>query len=77
MTRILGNDLVWWTGILAGSVFVLLLCTAAIKQYNFKWFMRWQVKATPLHHWLGWILMGLISVHVLLAILAFNFNVFF
>ena len=77
MTYILGNDLVWWTGVLSGVVFLALLTTGVVKQYNWKIFMRWQVKLTPLHHWLGWILVGMLSIHVTLAVLAFNFNVHF
>ena len=77
MTHILGNDLVWWTGMLSGLFFLLLLVTALVKQYNWKIFMRWQVPLTPLHHWFGWIAVGCIVIHVILAVLAFNFNVYF
>jgi hypothetical protein len=40
MTLILGNDLVWWTGVLGGFFFLLLIVTALVKQFNWKIFMR-------------------------------------
>ena len=77
MTLILGNDLTWWTGILGGVFALLLLITAIVKQYNWKIFMKWQIPFTPLHHWFGWIAVGFLSIHFLLAILEFNFHVYF
>lgn len=76
-TLIFGNDLVWWTGIIGGAFFFLLIITAFVKQYNWKPFMRWQIKLSPLHHWFGWLCLGILSIHALLAILQFNFSVFF
>ena len=76
-TTFLGNDLVWWTGILGGVFFVLLVITAAVKQYNFNIFMKWQVRLTSLHHWFGWLSVGFLLLHFLLAIFQFNFHVFF
>ncbi len=77
MTTILGNDLVWWTGILGGFFSLLLLVTAIVKQYNWKIFLRWQIPLTPLHHWFGWIAVGFLAIHFLLAIFQFNFHVYF
>jgi hypothetical protein len=77
MTLFFGNDLTWWTGILGGVFFFLLIITALVKQYNWKIFMRWQIPLTPLHHWFGWIALGFLAIHVLLAILQFNFHVYF
>ena len=76
-TTFLGNDLVWWTGILGGVFFVLLVITAAVKQYNFNIFMKWQVRLTSLHHWFGWLTVGFLLLHFLLAIFQFNLHVFF
>lgn len=76
-TIILGNDLVWWTGMLGGFFFLVLIITALVKQYNWKIFMRLQISLTPLHHWAGWLALGSLSIHVLLAVLQFNFHVFF
>ncbi len=77
MTLILGNDLVWWTGMISGLFFGLLMITVVVKQYNWKIFMKYQVPLTPLHHWFGWIACGGLAIHVLLAILQFNFHVYF
>lgn len=77
MTTFFGNGLVWWTGILGGVFFFLLMITAIIKQFNWKWFMRWQIGSTPLHHWFGWICLGFLALHSLLAILQSNFHVSF
>lgn len=77
MTLILGNDLVWWSGMISGIFFVLIVITAIVKQFNWKVFMRWQIPFTPLHHWFGWIATGSLAIHVLLAVLQFNFHVSF
>jgi hypothetical protein len=77
MTTFLGNDLAWWTGMAGGFFFLLLGITAIVKQYNWKIFMRWQIPLTPLHHWFGWLATGFLSIHVLLAVLQFNFHVYF
>ena len=77
MTIIFGNDLTWWTGMIGGGFAFLLLLTSVVKQYNWKIFMRWQIPLTPLHHWFGWIAFGCLALHVLLAVLQFNFDVFF
>jgi len=77
VTFILGNDLVWWTGMLSGLFFFLLIITTLVKQYNWKPFMKWQIPLTPLHHWFGWLSLGFIMIHVLLAVLQFNFHVYF
>lgn len=77
MTLIFGNDLVWWTGMIAGVFFGLLIVTAIVKQYNWKMFMKYQIPLTPLHHWFGWIATGLLAIHVLLAVFQFNFHVSF
>ncbi len=77
MTTFLGNSLTWWTGILGGVFFLLLIITTIVKQFNWKWFMRWQVVVTPLHHWFGWLAFGLLALHSLLAVLSSNFHVFF
>lgn len=76
-TTFLGNDLVWWTGIIGGVLFLLLIITALVKQYNYNIFMKWQIPLTPLHHWFGWLAFGTLFIHFLLAILQFNFHVFF
>lgn len=34
----LGNDMVWWTGIVGGVFFLLLIITALIKQCNYPYF---------------------------------------
>ena len=77
MTIILGNDLVWWTGILSGVFFFLLMITVVVKQYNWKMFMKWQIPFTPLHHWFGWLACGMLMIHFILAIFQFNFHVSF
>jgi hypothetical protein len=77
MTLILGNDLVWWAGVIGGFFFLLLITTALVKQFNWKIFMKWQVPLTPLHHWFGWLTLGFLSIHFLMALLQFNFHVFF
>ncbi len=76
-TTFLGNDLVWWTGVIGGVFFLLLVITAVIKQFNWKIFMKYQVKLTPHHHWFAWLAFGILTIHSLLAILQFNFNVYF
>ena len=60
-TLIFGNDLVWWTGVIGGIFFLLLIITALVKQYNYNIFMKWQIPLTPLHHWFGWITLGLVK----------------
>ncbi len=77
MTILFGNDLVWWTGMAGGLFSFLLLGTAIVKQYNWNIFMRWQIPLTPLHHWFGWLAVGFLSIHVLLAVFQFNFHVSF
>ena len=77
MTTILGNDVVWWTGMLGGLFSVLLLFTAVVKQFNWKIFMRWQVPLTGYHHWFGWLAVGFLCIHALLAVFQFNFHVLF
>lgn len=77
MTRILGNDLTWWTGVAGGAFLLLLLLTALVKQYNWRIFMPFQITLTPYHHWFGWLAVGFLAIHALLAILQFNFNVTF
>ena len=76
-TLIFGNDLVWWTGVIGGIFFLLLIITALVKQYNYNIFMKWQIPLTPLHHWFGWITLGFLTTHFILAIFQFNFHVFF
>jgi len=71
----LGNDIVWWTGILSGFFFLLLLCTAIIKQFNVKGWIKYQIPSTKLHHWFGWLCAGFLLIHFILAILAFNFGI--
>ncbi len=77
MTTFLGNDITWWTGMIGGFFFLVLVGTALIKQYNWKPFMRWQIRSTRLHHWMGWVALGFLAIHVLLAVFQFNFNVYF
>jgi hypothetical protein len=77
MTRILGNDLTWWTGVAGGVFMLLLLVTALVKQYNWRIFMPLQIALTPYHHWFGWLAAGFLAIHSLLAILQFSFNVTF
>ncbi|MBI3634089.1 MAG: hypothetical protein HY228_00540 [Candidatus Yonathbacteria bacterium] len=76
-TTFLSNDLVWWTGMIGGFFFLSLCITALIKQFNYRAFMKWQIPFTPLHHWFGWLALGFLFIHVLLAVFQFNFNVFF
>jgi hypothetical protein len=77
MTIFLGHGLVWWTGMLGGFFFLLLIITALVKQFNYNIFMGWQIPLTPLHHWFGWLAFGLLFVHFLLALFSSVFMVFF
>lgn len=62
---------------LGGVFLVLLIVTSIVKQFNWKIWMRYQIKLTVWHHWLGWLTAGLLAIHALLAILQFNFGVVF
>jgi len=77
MTTFLGQDLVWWTGMLGGFFSVLLVVSALVKQYNSKFFIKWQIPLTPIHHWCGWLAVGFLTIHFLLAVFVFNFHVTF
>lgn len=77
LTLIFGHGLVWWTGMMGGFFFLLLGITAWIKQYNYNIFIRWQVPFTPLHHWFGWLSVGFLVIHFILALFSSVFAVFF
>lgn len=77
ITIILDHGLVWWTGMIGGFFFLLLATTALVKQYNYNIFMRLQVPLTSLHHWFGWLSVGFLFIHFLLALFSSVFNVFF
>ncbi len=77
MIRFLGQDITWWTGTLGGAFLLLLIGTSLVKQFNWKIFMRWQIKLTVWHHWFGWLTFGFLAIHMLLAYLQFNFGVVF
>ncbi len=77
MTTILGNDLTWWTGVIGGVFFLLLALTALVKQFNIRGFIHLQIPLTPYHYWFGWLSVGFLAIHMLLAFLQFNFGVTF
>lgn len=77
LTIIFGHGLVWWTGMIGGFFFLLLGITALVKQYNYNIFIRWQIPFTPLHHWFGWLSVGFLFIHFLLALFSSVFGVFF
>lgn len=77
MTIIWGHGLVWWTGMIGGFFFLLLVGTGWIKQYNYNLFMRLQIPLTPLHHWFGWLGFGFLLIHFILALFSSVFYVFF
>jgi len=77
MTTFFGFGLVWWTGIIGGFIFLLLVGTAWIKQYNYNLFMKFQVAFTPFHHWFGWLAFGMLLVHFILALFSSVFYVYF
>lgn len=72
-----GHGLVWWTGMVGGFFFLLLIITALTKQYNYNVFTKVQVPLTPYHHWFGWLCFGILLVHFLLALFSSVFFVFF
>lgn len=77
MTTYLGFGLVWWTGMIGGFLFLMLILTGLIKQYNYNLFIRWQIPLTPLHHWFGWLGFGFLFIHFLLALFSSVWAVFF
>ncbi|MFA5997690.1 MAG: hypothetical protein WC791_04385 [Candidatus Paceibacterota bacterium] len=77
MTIIWSHGLVWWTGMIGGFIFLLLIFTAWVKQYNFNIFMRLQIPLTPFHHWFGWLAFGFLLIHFILALFSSVFYVFF
>ena len=77
MTTFLHHGLVWWTGMVGGFFFLILIITALTKQYNYNLFQHFQVPFTPLHHWFGWLCFGTLLVHFLLALFSSVFFVFF
>lgn len=77
MTIFMGHGLVWWTGMVGGFFFLLLIITALTKQYNYNIFTKVQVPLTPFHHWFGWLCFGIFLVHFLLALFSSVFFVFF
>lgn len=77
ITTLLGHGLVWWTGMVGGALFLLLVGTAWVKQYNYNLFTRLQIPLTPYHHWFGWLAFGVLLVHFLLALFSSVFGVFF
>ncbi len=72
---IFGQDLVYWSGMLAAIVMILLLVSAIYKQINTKFFVKNRPFMTKYHKWLGWILTILIVIHLILAIIQFNFHI--
>ncbi|OIP66556.1 MAG: hypothetical protein COV32_00560 [Candidatus Yonathbacteria bacterium CG10_big_fil_rev_8_21_14_0_10_43_136] len=77
MTIFMGHGLVWWTGMVGGFFFLLLIITALTKQYNYNIFTKFQIPLTPFHHWFGWLCFGILLVHFLLALFSSVFFVFF
>ncbi|MBI5798573.1 MAG: hypothetical protein HZB10_01410 [Candidatus Yonathbacteria bacterium] len=77
MTILAGHGLVWWTGIVGGFFFLLLIISALVKQYNYNIFMKLQIPLTPLHHWFGWLCLGILGIHFILALFSSVFYVFF
>ncbi|MBI5401083.1 MAG: hypothetical protein HZB12_03135 [Candidatus Yonathbacteria bacterium] len=77
MTTFFQHGLVWWTGMVGGFFFLLLIITAWIKQYNYNLFMKFQIPFTSYHHWFGWLAFGIILLHFILALFSSVFFVFF
>ncbi len=77
MTILAGHGLVWWTGMVGGGFFLLLIITAWVKQYNYNVFMKFQIPLTPLHHWFGWLSLGILGIHFIFALFSSVFYVFF
>ncbi len=73
---IFGQDLVYWTGMIGGVLFLILIISAIIKKFNLKIWKNHQIMATKYHHWLGWITLAILLIHTILAIIQFNFHIF-
>ena len=74
---IFGQDIVYWTGMIGGCAFMVVIVSALIKQYNASIWIKYQIPMTKLHHIFGWSSVALLIIHTILAILQFNFHIFF